>query len=77
MFQSVTFCRSEEKLLSFPNRSQPYMYDLLITSPDAQPLNYARPVGAKATFEPPLSLTKNSHLYNRKTTFMYYSRTSM
>ena len=53
------------------------MYNLLITSPDAQPLNYARPVGAKATFEPALSLTKNSHLYNRKTTFMYYSRTSI
>ena len=53
------------------------MYDRLITNPDAQPLSYARLVGAKATSEPPLSLTKNSHLYNRKTTFMYYSRTSI
>jgi len=53
------------------------MYDLLITSADAQPLSYARLVGAKTTFEPPLSLTKNSHLYNCKTTFMCYSRTSM
>ena len=53
------------------------MYDLLITSTDAQPLSYGRLVEAKATFEPPLSLTKNSHLYNRKTTFMYYGRTSM
>ena len=35
------------------------MYDLLITSTDAQPLSYGRLVGAKATFEPPLSLTKN------------------
>ena len=53
------------------------MYDLLTTSTDAQPLSYGRLVGAKATFEPPLSLTKNSHLYNHKTTFMYYGRTSM
>ena len=53
------------------------MYNFLITSPDAQPLSYARLVGAKATSEPPLSLTKNSHLYNRKATFMYYSRTSI
>ena len=53
------------------------MYNLLITSPDAQPLSYGRLVGANATSEPPLSLTKNSHLYNRKTTFTYYSRTSM
>ena len=53
------------------------MYNLLITSPDAQPLSYARLVGAKATSELPLALTKKSHLFNRKTTFMYYSRTSM
>ena len=44
------------------------MYDLLTNSTDAQSLSYGRLVGAKATFEPPLSLTKNSHLYNRKTT---------
>ena len=53
------------------------MYNLLITSPDGQPLSYGRLVGAKATFEPPLSLTKNSHLVNHKTTLMYYSRTSI
>ena len=46
------------------------MYDLLITSADAQPLSYARLLGAKATSELPLSLTKNSHLYNHNTTFM-------
>ena len=36
------------------------MYDRLITNQDAQPLSYGRLVGAKATSEPPLSLTKKS-----------------
>ena len=36
------------------------MYDRLITNQDAQPLSYGRLVGAKATFQPPLSLTKKS-----------------
>ena len=35
------------------------MYDCLITNPDAQPLSYGRLVGAKATSEPPLSLTNS------------------
>ena len=63
------------------------MYDRLNTNPDAQPLSYGGLVGAKTTSETPLSLTKNhlshqaqnspSHLFNHKTTFMYYSRTSI
>ena len=56
-------CGSEEKLRVLPigvNPTCTVVYDLLITSPDAQPLSYGRLVGAQATSEPPLSLTKKS-----------------
>ena len=47
MYYSVmTQAYLEKELPSSPNRSR--TYDLPITSSDALPLNYRRPVGAKA-----------------------------
>ena len=46
MFYSVNDTGDLGKNLSSPNRSQ--TCDLLVTSPDALPLSYRRPVGAKA-----------------------------